>query len=895
MQANALGFPDRFSQSIEEISLEIDQLEEALSLQEESLRLEEQSGRPDLKNVDQIQDKVLELINVTDHMIIKKINHLEDQVTNIALKTDSNRSYLRDSSEERKAREHYGQLATELADCRKDLHAIRDHASNLSDRIDNTQRKIVQRYSKGLPGSKHAAPVMETFQNNRNIETLLSSGEDLSLPVDSTNYFKEALINYARGGEENGIKPDTLSKSHLFLKTVKQELTRLEKEAPSIGKKEKIQSLQALEQLSHDVCNDIEESFRSRLNFLKDLNPDKILDLAIDLESLDEEASLECIKNCHEIFWEFESPIDTALPIDSFCYMCSKETLYASGAPLEEMREDIELVGEKIKSLKVSQATIKSLAKDYLSLETLNTPSIRSKMIEHKTKYIQRKRKQTLKKYKKHNVEIPTTVILGAGPGGLIRGLIAVSKGADTKIIQNSKSYTRANIVSISPSNLLHYFGATDRLVDKNQLSFGSGKFHVQIMHLEEALHDSLNALLKDDTSDTLMVGYELVDIQIGKNEATDTGKDVNRTGVIIRSSNGGGRTKKKRKGLQRDELSAAQSLEERIAHREKQKEPEATWIPAEYIIDATGGQATSASIIGNEATSFAEKTLMVAAVFKDVERAKRKSTNPKTPLHWSLPLKTPEREYLLIRPTEKVQAEVVESQKSLANKKSQLEIIFSIKDSMNILADKLSLSLKRDSLKYSKSDLSLFQRSLTHEITTLHSLLKKRNRNKKYISPHANDLSLNDLLLLHKSLKEKAEKATKGLKKSIRNEEQSIHELVEKIALRAASEDPGISHQLKSENIEHVAPFTVEVSVLEPGMLFGNSLILPTGDALVTADPMAGMGCEAAILGGTVFSRLLDNHMLRRKPREGLPLYSFGAGKQSEALANAPIVARND
>lgn len=872
------GFSDTFSRSIEEISHEIDLLEEQLSLQEESLRLEQQSGKPGLSTVDIIQEKILTLTNLNSHDIAKKISDIENQITNLTLETSSNRSYLRDSSSKRKLREHYGKLGMELADCRRRLHRIRDHASILSKKIDSTQKKIVLDYSESLLVSDYEDSVLETSHAYRNIDTLLNIGKELGLAEQTITNFRKALIKYARGSESNELESNSLPDAHLFLKTVREMLKALSEEAPSALKSEKVSSLKAIEQIALDVCSDFEECFRSRIEFLKDFESSKVL--IPDLEVFDENITLEYIQNCHDIFWEFESPIDTSISFNTFINSLENENLFKDGEALEDMKDDVDLVKNKMAFISKAQENIKHFGHNYLYDPLLNRPFIREKMIEYKAKYLQKKRDCLLEKYKRNALKAPVTSIIGSGPGALTRGLVACCKGADTKIIQDKKAYPQGNKVGISPSKLLSYFGTLDRLVDKGQVNLDPREIHVQMIHLEEALYDSLQSVLGKEAEETFMLGFEFLGLQIGKNEE----ENIIQTGVIVRSNGDEGNGDRKVSTVEQESLSRPRSLEERIAFRERHKAggKEAfipIWIPSDYVIDATGCQDTSAFIIDNETTPLTYKAMMVAAIFKDVERGKRKNRNPESSQYWSLSLKTAEREYLLIRPTEMGQVEIVESQRELTQKKSRLQSIHSIKDSMDAIADKLSFSLKKGSEKYSEDDLATFQASLTQELTVLQNILNAGSRTKKLSATAVERLSLDEILKLHKEVRKKSEKVIKGLEKSIRNGESSVHDLVEKIALKAAKENPDISRQINKRNIEHLAPFSVEAVTRKGEMLFGDSLLLSTEDVPTASEHAEDGDYETAILGGSIFSRLLDNHMIRRKPVDSLPLYSFAEG----------------
>ncbi len=165
---------------------------------------------------------------------------------------------------------------------------------------------------------------------------------------------------------------------------------------------------------------------------------------------------------------------------------------------------------------------MRNLQPGMAELISLNTYT---RLSPNELKEVQRGAFQRLKRMRKESLGGPKVVIVGGGPGGLARGLLAASSGADWVLLEKrDRSIERKNVVKIEDGEaieLLLYFGAFESLlisesalVKEEQLADDS--ISLPIGCLEEALAASLAQLT--DEGGRIERG-EAVDLRTGEAE----------------------------------------------------------------------------------------------------------------------------------------------------------------------------------------------------------------------------------------------------------------------------------------------------------------------------------------------------------------------------------------
>ena len=202
--------------------------------------------------------------------------------------------------------------------------------------------------------------------------------------------------------------------------------------------------LPAAEDLIEEIIESIEEAYHRRVEILKSTPLYGIKQLLAwdeELTSFNPASNIDSIKlkiakAAHDLYWDFHSPFATQINFNGFIAMFRE-------------RKDAEIAGDVL-LLESLQGFISSWARGVEWQRMLQT-SYGAELLSHKAEYL---RKQRAK-----NRQERTILIVGGGPGGLMRALAALVKGVNVEVIEKRKDFmTRNYIVKIQKLILLDYF-----------------------------------------------------------------------------------------------------------------------------------------------------------------------------------------------------------------------------------------------------------------------------------------------------------------------------------------------------------------------------------------------------------------------------------------------------
>lgn len=246
-----------------------------------------------------------------------------------------------------------------------------------------------------------------------------------------------------------------------------------------------VEELKKALQLIDEIKTSIKTAFKERIALIN----------ATDLNKLATPrqipgGDLDCVTGCHDFYWDFHNPLTAQISISNFAEMYQ---YWEFAEPLQEFFKDIprNIPAEKLSSL--SQAAIDAIAKratNYEGLDAQNLPKAHA----HKLQYLKAKMEASSKQWKQTPDGPPKVLILGGGPGGLMRLLAAGIEGVDVKLFEKRSNYERPMVVMLQ-QKLLSYFGVIDKLLQKKQIYPGE-EIRVQIMHLENALVKTVEDLM---------------------------------------------------------------------------------------------------------------------------------------------------------------------------------------------------------------------------------------------------------------------------------------------------------------------------------------------------------------------------------------------------------------
>jgi len=380
--------------------------------------------------------------------------------------------------------------------------------------------------------------------------------------------FKELLERHL-GIPERNYKLDDIN---LILSFEAALLEKIQKGGPNV------KDLQKVKQLIDEIKTEIKTAFHKGLELLNKQDFSKLTDMSTGKE-------LDCVCACHDFFWDFENPLEPHIEMADFLMICD-----SMSPKLEEFLNihKSDLNNNKLELLLDSSSQIASRAKRFEGLP----PQEIDAAMKHKSQYLHDKMQKNRNQWSETNLkEAPNVVVLGGGPGGLMRLMAAGCQGANVKLFERRETYDRPMVLNIDDQPILHYFGIFQRLIANKSIS-AEDQSKIQIMHLEAACKQAAVDLL----GDSAIITGESVDIQYGKLDKI--GKP--QTFCLIKNPGEKG---------------------------SKSNFNDSTPYPADLIVDATGARGAAAKILGKSPPQTLENPRgMVVAVFKKSAQSDEKS-----------------------------------------------------------------------------------------------------------------------------------------------------------------------------------------------------------------------------------------------------------------------------
>lgn len=272
-------------------------------------------------------------------------------------------------------------------------------------------------------------------------------------------------------------------------------------------------------------------------------------------------------------------------------------------------------------------------------------------------------------------------VILGAGPGGLMRALTAGMRGVKVDVFEKREAFTREQLVYLHASPLLDYFGITLKLEHDKKLRFyppSCGRlpqktYSVQIQNMQKAMMHIVKELLGDGV---VQEGCEVIDISKIKPGIQGV-EDV------------------------REVKSAENSAVTGCMIKNKNTD-EATWHPADLIVDASGARGVTAAMLGNSIENYTKVKPMITVIYQrdegDIPSREDSGRsvdadliqNFSTKGWFTTFLQTPDTHYYLIEPKEEIKKQILMLQREIA--KVEQDISLSVGDKQELESTKLKL-----------------------------------------------------------------------------------------------------------------------------------------------------------------------------------------------------------
>lgn len=274
-----------------------------------------------------------------------------------------------------------------------------------------------------------------------------------------------------------------------------------------------------------------------------------------DFQFLEKSNPTDLCPKCHDLYWSFNSPFETSIDFKDFlqlCHVIKSDKNHPLHSQVSKNSEQIEKLSEHGKKI-----THYGNGDGYREFYMKNPELAKA----HKKEFIRSIRTTNLEKLKGKE---PNVLIIGAGPGGLMRGLVGALKGVNTTIVEKRDTNTRSNMVKISNLKMLDFFGVRDHLITQNQIFLTDEFTSVSISSLQNALDDSIKTLFDGEISKK--TGYEVSEIksQDGKTVCNCKGKDKTEISFqpdIIVDSSGAGASVAKLIGNERKVVSSAKSM----------------------------------------------------------------------------------------------------------------------------------------------------------------------------------------------------------------------------------------------------------------------------------------------------------------------------------------------
>jgi hypothetical protein len=329
----------------------------------------------------------------------------------------------------------------------------------------------------------------------------------------------------------------------------------------------------------------------------------------------DGKALLQWFSSAHTLYWDFHNPFSLPITFDDF-EMIANAALEEKH-PLHGLVKDVQGLKEPLELLRLTGAQV---AKHAVGMMIDTRGAYLDEVIQIKTRYLQELRTKNQESGKAISIGI-----MGAGPGGWTRALVAGIKGAQVQVIENRTEYTRDRVIKVNQLEQLLLLGVTERLIKKGQLDPDADIIRVPIYALEQTLEEIATELFGT--------------------------KEVKVEGKVIDGLPGGPQGKG--------------------AYLYKLPDQTAALGHADLIVDATGAKAQVASSLLVGKTILSEPQMMFSVLLKkgavsDVT----KPANFQEVAHFS----TPNEEYLFIQLSSQGQAELKAAQLQVLDMQEEIK-----------------------------------------------------------------------------------------------------------------------------------------------------------------------------------------------------------------------------
>ncbi len=512
-------------------------------------------------------------------------------------------------------------LQTRVDKTQEKVKALRGYANQIGNKVEDIQRQ--EGLARGQAAAREVNSPEALHQVEQvSIDEMLAASKLLGKQSEGLLVLDTVLYKCTGAEVNNGF---TFRDMELLLDAERSLETLPVNLSPAT-----LNSINQLKTVIAEAKTTIEDAFMKRLECLEaidfsDLEP-------LGRANFDENSfadKKDAVFAAHDLYWNFHNPCEPSIGLQDFTLMWQQ--MENNRIPFPH-GVDVARFNERINALQTVQANIVAYGNGskYQELQIEHPTDFH----DHKIEYLQAVRTEAI--LAQAGQPAPKVLIMGAGPGGLLRALAGGLKGADVEVLEKRGGFTRKNMVKLKHQPILNYFGVTDTMVAEGYMHPKRGAdINVQIMGLQRALAKSVDDLLGENTVKT---GYDLVDIQAAVVGDPENERIV--TGGLIRSGD------------------------------------EAVWTQADLIVDATGAGAAAAKILGSKREVLSEDSMMVAAVYKDIPQEPSVEERIPGSQKWNVHLSTPEFNYELILPTDEQQAEITEYQNRIGQlQETRIEI----------------------------------------------------------------------------------------------------------------------------------------------------------------------------------------------------------------------------
>lgn len=333
-------------------------------------------------------------------------------------------------------------------------------------------------------------------------------------------------------------------------------------------------SLEFLLQLFDKIMLEISSAFLKRVAILKKMPLEQLVALDHQLTRPQKNTDVNALKlqiacACHDLYWDFYSPIELVIDFSNFIELFR----HARSGKWEGVTiADRDMLIPKVALLEGWQEWVISWGRGaaYQRLQhadALGNPSQSAALFAHKMGY--------LKKVQQAADHPAKVLIVGAGPGGLMRGIVTLLKGGEVVILEKRARYaSRKNVVKIHYLPLLDYLGIAMFLLQEGKIDPIKTKFlRVVLGDLQRALQSVFSFLCP--MKKAIQTATPLIDIE-------DKGEKI-----VWKAE-----------------------------HRGVVK-----WFEADYVVDASGANSVIATLLGNEGKILSKKNVMVGAFLTGIKR----------------------------------------------------------------------------------------------------------------------------------------------------------------------------------------------------------------------------------------------------------------------------------